>query len=377
VWRAALVCSPRGSLHLADLGVPHNKTDWFVLPLPEGLVQQSACARHRILFLFRLTCTSVTLFSALSNTAARVQADQRGMCDSSDDDDDDVEFVDCREPTEAELEILNRPPPARGGNHSQYREAALSIMLHTLTPRIKKARNAAFRKMVEAFNKRVPGHSVRCPLALFKNLHAKVIETGKTCDRPRSGRPSTLNNAQVKKCVAVFKRGVGKLGSKDWYGYSSIDHAAGTNPTIIGVLEKSKVSVNTLWRRMKIYQREQFGAGFKRICIRTKPALAVDVKLERLEFAKKYVNEPLEFWASVFWLDEKQEIIGFPRYHCYARDGQDSFTVEAEKPLGKRCPKLRYIACVNALLGPVFFKLLSGTTDYDSGYTVRTCVPLT
>ena len=61
-------------------------------------------------------------------------------------------------------------------------------------------------------------------------------------------------------------------------------------------------------------------------------------------------------------------------YECYADDDDSSYTVESHNALGKSA-KIKYIACVNAIMGPVCFAIITGTTGYDSGYTVRTSLP--
>jgi hypothetical protein len=233
--------------------------------------------------------------------------------------------------------------------------------------------NQAINGMVTHFEEANEGHDIAKLKPAFKRLIDKLRTDGSYMDRARTGRPPRITDAQVRRCVHYFKRGVGTEREK-WWGFTSIEHAAFECPEIAAVLAETKVSVDTLWGRMKDLQMKEHGHGFRRITIRTKPALSPEVKQERREKAAEWAQMSLEDLMCVFWIDEKQEYVRDKAYKCYAPDDATSYTLESTAPLGK-CNKLKYIACVNAVLGPVYIALISGTSEFDSSFTVRTCIP--
>lgn len=257
-----------------------------------------------------------------------------------------------------------------GGNHSCQRPQAVKVMLGVLMG-YAPSPAAAFKRMAEEFNASCEGHGVKRLRRMLENLYERVMETGSWVDRPRTGRPQKLNKDQVLLCIAVFKRGVGNRRHQDWYGYTSIEHAALVCVTIQRVLDDSGVTVDTLWTRMTAAQKREIGKPFRKINIKVRPALRDDVKLERLEIARIWSKWALEDFEDIFFIDEKTENMKCIGYSCYADDDDDSYTVESHSTLGK-CKRLKYIACVNAKLGPVLIKLISVTSDFDSGFTVRT-----
>jgi transposase len=231
----------------------------------------------------------------------------------------------------------------------------------------------AVKAMVKHFHNAYKGHGIKELPDAFKRLIEKLQEDGTTEDRARSGRPPRITEEQVRHCLTYFKKGVG-TGRKQWYGFTSIEHAAVECPEIAAVLAETGVHIDTLWGRMRDLQMQEHKHGFRKITIRVKPSLTPDIRQERLRKAAEWSRMSLEDLMCVFWIDEKQEYMLDKAYKCYAPDDAESYSVESHSPLGK-AKKLKYIACVNAVLGPVYIALISGSSDFDSGFMVRTCVP--
>lgn len=188
-----------------------------------------------------------------------------------------------------------------------------------------------------------------------------------------TGRPASISEEMVEQCVQLFKQGVNP-GTDQWYGYSSIEHALMENTQMHTILRNSGVTLDTLWRRMKATQHRLHGKGFNKITIHVRPQLSEEVKEERLKKAEEWSCYTLEELSRVFWIDEKQLFVQNGQYKCYAMEGMKSKIVESSQGLSKG-KKLKYIACVNAVLGPVYIAFLSGTSDFTSGFKVRTPVP--
>jgi hypothetical protein len=180
----------------------------------------------------------------------------------------------------------------------------------------------------------------------------------------------------VEECIKLFKQGV-RSEDGSWYGYTSIEHAMTECQGIREIVCESDVALETLWKRMKATQVRLHGRSFKQITIHVRPPLSDEVKADRLRIAAEWAEYQLDDLERFFWIDEKQLYVHNSCYKCYAGDDAMSFIVESHQVLGKK-KKLKYIACVNAIVGPVYMGFLSGTSDYDSGFKVRrTVVPLT
>lgn len=126
---------------------------------------------------------------------------------------------------------------------------------------------------------------------------------------------------------------------------------------------------------MKKLQYEMHKKGFNKITIHVRPKFAADVKEERLRKATEWATLTLDQLACSFWIDEKTLYVHNHMYRCCAPDGQESCIMEAP-PGPIKAKRLEHIACVNALIGPVYIAFLSGTSEFDSGFKVRTVIPL-
>jgi hypothetical protein len=166
--------------------------------------------------------------------------------------------------------------------------------------------NKAIKGFVTHFNNENEDHDIRQPTSAFKRLVKKLLQGGSYEDCPRTGRPPNITEDQVRHCVSSFKKGV-NTGRKDWYGFTGIEHAAVECPEIKAVLDETKVTVDTLWGRMKDLQLKEHGHGFRKITIRVKPKLSAEVKEERQKKAEEWSRMSLKDLMCVFWIDEKQE----------------------------------------------------------------------
>jgi hypothetical protein len=258
----------------------------------------------------------------------------------------------------------------RGTNFDAYRPDALKLILQHL-PRPDKptwaAIEAGFREL----------HEAQGPKAMdkwLKSVYAQALETGSPMPTYGGGRPHKLTEQQVRKCLVLFKAGVKGDSKESWYGYTSIQHAANVCLGIRRVLDQAEVTVDTLWRRMKEQQRKEFGKKFNKISIWQKPTLTDVHKQQRLDTATRWATWDLDFLKRIVWIDEKTEHLFQCNYRCYAPDDMQSYAVAAPYKLRDNS-KIRYLAGVSAYIGPAYIDLISGTTGFDSAFTVRTCIP--
>ena len=235
--------------------------------------------------------------------------------------------------------------------------------------------NACWELMAQEFQRQFPDHDVKDPKrTLFKNMFHKLLAEGHCEDLPRGGRPTKAKDSQVDACIHALKRGL-RSKNRTWIGFSSLEDAAKHSHVIQQVVKNANVTLRTLWRRMVKRQIEIYDHHFKKITITVKPKLSPKVKAQRLQAAKIWAKWSLSKLRRVVWIDEKQEYIGRLSYRCYADDDASSFIMEGKEALNSS-KKIKYIAAVSAILGPVYFSTITGTTGLSSKYKVRTCVPL-
>jgi hypothetical protein len=261
-----------------------------------------------------------------------------------------------------------------GGNYSVHRPAMMQIMISTLMKTAQTtgvAQVKLFREMAAAFEENFGPGELRRPVNAFRDLYHRVEKTGSLHDLPRSGRPSSVSDREVELCVAAFKRGLGNPQTNEWIGFTSIEHAAICCPTIIQTLEATGVTIRTLWNNMNRTQLKLHGKPFKKIVIGIKPKLTAKVRAQRLERAKEWASWDIDKLKRLVFIDEKQEYYRISHYECYADDDAESRTVESSTTLGEAAKKIKYIAAVNAVMGPVYFSMISGTSDYDTEFMVR------
>ena len=128
-----------------------------------------------------------------------------------------------------------------------------------------------------------------------------------------------------------------------------------------------------LWRRAREVDR-------KLICGRDpqKPAFSPEEKRKRVQHCQLMLSklaEQIDYLEWVIWGDCASVTCGGdgPRHirHKGVDDGPP-----LENPRQRRCgwpPKLHYFLAVNARLGFVMLRFVSGSWGYDTPYTVRTC----
>lgn len=122
----------------------------------------------------------------------------------------------------------------------------------------------------------------------------KYINTGDLPPKPRSGRPKMLSSRQERSIVSKIKAN---------------PHLSA--PKIAAALENTEnVSVSTQTVRNTLKH-----AGYHGRSTRKKPFICKRNAIKRLEFAKKHINQPDEFWKNVVFTDES-------KYNIFGSDGR-------------------------------------------------------
>jgi transposase len=106
--------------------------------------------------------------------------------------------------------------------------------------------------------------------------------------------------------------------------------------------EAPDISVRTIGNRLT---EQKFFGGFAR----KKPMISEKNRKARLEFAKKYVNMPPEFWKKILWSDEsKFEIINSKRRVRVYKVKGERLTQQTIQPTVKHSKSITVWGCVAA-----------------------------
>lgn len=169
----------------------------------------------------------------------------------------------------------------------------------------------------------------------------------------------------------LFLRGEGRLGSNEWWGYTSLRHAIQTNDRLRQLVDRSNVKEAGMWLRMKALYKQRYGCDLQKINIISKCALQPATKQKRRAKAKAWKAWGKKRLRDVVWIDEKQEYLkAGGKYRCYAPHGVKSMQRASDVKLG-RAAKVKYEAAVSGFAGPVYFKFITGTSGLSTGSRVR------
>ena len=137
-------------------------------------------------------------------------------------------------------------------------------------------------------------------LTTIDRIYERALSRGFTPDKPiclnhhvsnapRSGRPTKQTEEKTKEVEAKV--------TKDRYGR---EKSADVIAAEVGI---SPSTIRTILKK----------AGYKKTKPTRKPGLTEDMKKARLEFCRRYVDKPDEWWHSIVWTDETSIILGHRR----------------------------------------------------------------
>ena len=139
-------------------------------------------------------------------------------------------------------------------------------------------------------------------------------------------------------------------------------------------MEDAGIQQTAFWRQLK-----QRRPGLTRRMLRWVRRLSDPTKAARLTYCQWLLSLSKEqrsrLLNRVVWLDSKKLYVVPRDYEVYAPDGACLVTVDGRLPSsGYQCKKINYYSAVNAVLGPVYFRICTGTTKYSElpGYKAYT-----
>ena len=183
-------------------------------------------------------------------------------------------------------------------------------------------------------------------------------------DQPRSGRDSTLSEADAKRAADLFVKGFKQEGTGLILHFTSIQHAIRKSPELKKILDDSEITAAQLLVRMK-----KANPSLRKRKIRFLQPMSEGLLQERLKICRALVRKPRWFFDRVIWIDAAKFWVSIdPVTKCWVDISlNNDMQVNDTRAPGKRGQSicLAYYAAVNQAMGPVWIGLTSGTKGYE------------
>lgn len=185
--------------------------------------------------------------------------------------------------------------------------------------------------------------------------------------KPRGRRPS-IDELQARECMTLLEAGYFNETGQHRF-FRSIRHACLICPRLAEILTQKHIKQQQLLRRMKAVCPE-----LCRRTLRFMRWLGPAAKGERLTYCLRQLSRTdttLEaYLARYIWIDSKIVYVVPKGCLVYAPPGADLYIEDERLPRSaSQIKKIHYYVAVNAVIGPVYFKLVTGTTH------IRDCLP--
>jgi hypothetical protein len=231
------------------------------------------------------------------------------------------------------------------------------------------------RKFVER-HKRGKFGSGNNTIALIRTWSTALYAQGSVHDRPRTGRPSLISDADALALAQLLVAGYYKKVAKKkvWRGFSGLADARRNvkyGKHVRRILDKYSpdMDLESAMRRIKGVVP---WLGSMKKNVDYKMLLSPENKEERREMAEWMRHLSIAELEAVIWLDAKKYYVEPGTYKVYCMD-PDLVVEDGRIPKGslKGGTVLHYYSAVNAKLGVVYFCWVTGTTGKPKVYYTR------
>jgi hypothetical protein len=240
----------------------------------------------------------------------------------------------------------------------------LAIAAHYAAERLGQPCGPIFGDLLARHN--LPNDIPRTP-QYVQRVVDRFEKTGDVKDSERTGRPPSIPPSLVKECADILRKGYEYNGQQCWY--VSVDEAAQTSPHMARLIGEARCTPRDMW---KAVQRSTPDLIFKKLEV--KMPLEPEVKAARQEAAAKGLQLTEGDLMRMVFIDEKT-IYAHPctSVTVICPVGTELTIAEDRRLLkgGKRnFVVVKGIFAVNAVIGPVLWRPLSGTDGYNTPYKV-------
>jgi hypothetical protein len=246
-----------------------------------------------------------------------------------------------------------------GGQHYPIymRQAAVEAYIRAdgnLPEAIKK-----FKESVTAVGDRPPDANLFSFITYWQQRwrqHASVAHI------PPPGQPPRMDDTTTRECIKVLLAGYKESGRQRYF--SSMNDALKRSDYLREQAGKHGYNNATLLKRLKSED-----PTLTRRMLRFINALPQHARNKRVAYCQQLLRIPLQerkqLLARIVWLDSKKLYVCPTDYLVYApKDAQLLVSDPRLSGSSYDIKKINYYCAVNAVLGPVYFRLCTGTTGY-------------
>ena len=200
-----------------------------------------------------------------------------------------------------------------------------------------------------------------------QRTYGRFRRTLSVADRDRMGRPASIPPDLVKACADTLAEGHQYMGTKCWF--ASVEEASLISPQMARVLGQAGCTPEQMWKAIK-----RADSTLVRKTLEVKVPLSPKVRAARQEAAMRGQSLTQDDLERMVFIDEKTiEVQPCTSIKVICPRGT-TLPIFEDQRLSKRGKRdkliIKGIYAVNAIIGAVLWRPLSGTTDYESGYKV-------
>lgn len=214
---------------------------------------------------------------------------------------------------------------------------------------------------VALFNLLCPEHGKTTPSRFIRDAWLLWTTTYSLHTQHNQGRPRAVSNAEAAVAVKALWDGYESEGQQCFY--TSIEAACKGSAQLAVVLERHGITSRTLLTAMKRVEPR-----LRRQLLVVKRPHSPDNRRERMRCCEKLGTWSLSRLWRTCWIDAATIWVVPKNMKVFAPPGAHMVQTDPRHPHHtSKIRKLRFYICINALLGPVALRFITGTTDLEGG----------
>lgn len=221
--------------------------------------------------------------------------------------------------------------------------------------------NKEIEPAVELFNSRCPQHGNSTPSRFIRDAYT-LLTTTYSLHSPRTqGRKRAISDDVAAAAVQLLWDGYQSEGQQCFY--TSIEAACEGSQRLAAVVAEHRCTPRTLLAAMKRVE-----PGCRRRLEVTKRPHSPESRRQRVQCCKQLGSWSIDRLLRTCWIDAATIWVAPKDRLVYAPPDAKLVRSDDRHPShSSKAFKLRFYICINALLGPVSLRFITGTTDLDNG----------
>lgn len=253
-----------------------------------------------------------------------------------------------------------------GRGRTSLRARVFAICATVVSQVCRTSRQSEFDKLRHQYD---VDDDIKDPTKFIHKSWTRFLDEDTLDDRPRSGRPHLVDESIAREVADLLKEGHVINGNKVYY--HTIEEACMSNPVIAALVEASGHDAEHVFKRAK-----EVDPDLTERVRHIKMELPPHIKEEREQVAADKLKLSWVTLFNVVFIDEmKLELMPPITETVICSRGEQIFAAEDARLNKKRKHEkpiiIHAIYAVNAIMGPVHMRFLTGTTGIDTKYMVR------